>query len=580
MTQDITRAQSFLQLSIFGKCLLMVAIITGLVAGLMTFNAEALLKDVAHRGLSALAYDSTQSIARDVAGAIKFGKTPAVQSSFDHAIQVEGDKLGGAMAFSANGTVIVTTGTLSDEMRATLTVLAEKALKTGEIATDATGLVVAAPALFGDKKDKVGSVALQWTAAGLEAEYGAQQLKAIFLAVAAFATLLAAGAWFLHRALRLPLNAIAEAMDRVANADFESVIPMTKRRDEVGRIAQSLDIMRHGLGLAEIDRRKRDQEVAIQQSVVKELSTALQGLAHGDLTTRVPPDFPETYRSLGDNFDSAAERLGNAIGAVIATAGKIGREADQISRQSTNLSQRTENQAATLEETAAAMDELTANVNAAANSTREVEAFVQHAQNEASQSGSVVQSAVSAMQEIEKFSDQISTIISVIDDIAFQTNLLALNAGVEAARAGEAGRGFAVVASEVRALAQRSSEAAREIKSLITDSAQQVGKGVDLVGKAGEALSTIASRVQSISGLISGIARGAGAQSTSLNEINIGVSQLDQVTQQNAAMVQDANQTSESLMEEARRLVEMVSVFKIDEAAKTLPRGKRQTRAA
>jgi methyl-accepting chemotaxis protein len=368
-------------------------------------------------------------------------------------------------------------------------------------------------------------------------------------------------------------------MDGVANADYAKAIPMTLRQDEVGRIAQSLDIMRHGLGLAEADRKTRALEVERQQTVVQDLSAALRDLAEGDLRSRLPSSFPADYRDLHDNYDGAVSHLGDTLQRVIETAHKIGLEADQISRQSGNLSQRTENQAATLEETAAAMDELTANVNATATGTREVEVFVQQAQAEASQSGAVVQSAVMAMQEIEKFSGQISTIIGVIDDIAFQTNLLALNAGVEAARAGDAGRGFAVVASEVRALAQRSSDAAREIKSLITGSAQQVAKGVDLVGKAGQTLSNIAGRVQHISGLVTGIAQGAGAQSSSLNEINIGVSQLDQVTQQNASMVQDANQASESLRHEVRELVSLVSVFKTEQA-RAMPQPRRHSAVA
>ena len=268
-----------------------------------------------------------------------------------------------------------------------------------------------------------------------------------------------------------------------------------------------------------------------------------------------------------EDFDLAIERLGGVMRAVVETAGHIGQGAEGINRQSADLSQRTENQAATLEETAAAMDEMTTNVTRSAQSAVEVENVVRAAQAEASKSGVVVQDAVSAMQDIAKFSQDISTIIGVIDDIAFQTNLLALNAGVEAARAGDLGKGFAVVASEVRALAQRSSEAAKEIKSLITDSAKQVKKGVVLVGEAGNVLQGIVSGVQNISTLISGMAAGASAQSSGLKEINIGVSQLDQVTQQNAAMVQMASAASAKLTNQARHLEDLVSVFKTTSSA-------------
>jgi len=204
---------------------------------------------------------------------------------------------------------------------------------------------------------------------------------------------------------------------------------------------------------------------------------------------------------------------------------------------------------------------MTTSVTSAAEGTRSVEQTITEARIEAENSGVVVQNAVGAMQEIKQSSMQISQIIGVIDDIAFQTNLLALNAGVEAARAGEAGRGFAVVASEVRALAQRSSDAAMEIKTLIDDSSKEVERGVDLVGKAGGALTNITERVGQISHLIGEIAEGSTEQSTGLKEINIGVTQLDQVTQQNAAMVEEATAASHLLNADAGKLAELTSHF-------------------
>lgn len=298
------------------------------------------------------------------------------------------------------------------------------------------------------------------------------------------------------------MGALAQAMDTVANADFSTAVPMVRRPDEVGRIAQALEVRRHGLAMAATERIKHESEAESQKVVVRELSVSLQKLAAGDLTCRLPDNFSESYMQLHDDFNAAMAQLGAVLRLVIDTAGQIGLGAGDISQQSGNLSQRTETQAATLEETAAAMDELTANVTAAAAGVLQVEQVVQHAQTEPWQSGTVVESAVAAMEGIAKPSDKIPTITGVIDDIAFQTNLLALNAGGEAARAGDAGRGFAVVAAEVRALAQRSSEAAREIKALITGSAHQVAKGVDLVGKAGQALASIVSRVQNISALM------------------------------------------------------------------------------
>jgi methyl-accepting chemotaxis protein len=375
--------------------------------------------------------------------------------------------------------------------------------------------------------------------------------------------LFAVAALFLHRSLRLPMKAVAQAVDGVARSDYDTAIPMVTRHDEIGGIARALEVMRDSLALAQADRAHRDAETTRQQVVVQEVSLGLKRLAAGDLTQGLPADFPPDYQQLKEDFDLAIERLGGVMRAVVETAGQIGQGAAGINQQSIDLSQRTENQAATLEQTAAAMDEMTTNITRAAQSAVEVESVVRSAHSEASKSGVVVQDAVAAMQDIAKFSHDISTIIGVIDDIAFQTNLLALNAGVEAARAGDMGKGFAVVASEVRALAQRSSAAAKEIKNLITDSAKQVNKGVVLVGEAGQVLQGIVTGVQNISTLISGIAEGASAQSSGLKEINIGVSHLDQVTQQNAAMVQQSSAASEKLARQARHLEDLVSVFKM-----------------
>jgi methyl-accepting chemotaxis protein len=564
MSRPSLQLARFGRFSIFGKCLAMVAVITALVAGLMTFNAGSLLRDVATSGLRSLALDATQSLAREVSGALKFGKDDAVIAAFDAIIQREGDKLTFAVTYDLSGVAGNQSGHTTDAVLQAAPALVAKALQSGTIETDESGLIVAAPAIFGERGEVSGIVVTQWTTAGLEAAYGAQLMRAAGVAVIAFLLLMSVGAWFLHRTLRAPLKAVGLAMGAVASEDYETAIPFTARQDEVGTIANALDIMRLGLGAAEVERRAREREVQSQNEVVAALSSGLQKLATGDITVRMPATFPDNYRQLAEDYDTAMVRLGTALHAVTRTADKIGAEASDINRQSDDLSQRTENQAATLEETAAALAELTANVAAAASGARQVEQVVQEAQADVGESGTIVLNAVGAMQEIQKFSDQISAIISVIDDIAFQTNLLALNAGVEAARAGEAGRGFAVVASEVRALAQRSSDAAREIKSLINGSVQQVAKGVDLVGKAGQALSIIVDRVQNISVLITGITQGVVAQSVSLNEINIGVSQLDQVTQKNAAMVQDANQASGSLSREARELVGLVSVFKAD----------------
>ncbi|HWA60135.1 MAG TPA: methyl-accepting chemotaxis protein, partial [Caulobacteraceae bacterium] len=237
--------------------------------------------------------------------------------------------------------------------------------------------------------------------------------------------------------------------------------------------------------------------------------------------------------------------------------------AEEIAKASDDLSRRSEQQAASLEETAAALDEITATVRQTAAGAGQASEAVGAAKREAVQSGEVVAEAVAAMGGIEQSSKQISQIIGVIDEIAFQTNLLALNAGVEAARAGDAGRGFAVVASEVRALAQRSADAAKEIKSLISASSRQVEQGVGLVGRTGEALTSIGAKVSQIDVLVAEISGSAQEQATGLGQVNVAVNDMDKVVQRNAAMVEESTAAAHSLKAEAAQLAALVAGFRL-----------------
>ena len=312
---------------------------------------------------------------------------------------------------------------------------------------------------------------------------------------------------------------------------------------------------------AETERARIAQE---QQDVVKALGVALTELAEGDLNSDILVPFPPEYDKLRSDFNAAVSALRNAVGAVVHNAESIRSETLEITSAADDLSRRTEKQAATLEETAAALDELTMSVKSAAEGADEARKKSEEAQRNAEQGGEVARQAVAAMDGIKTSSQAISKITSVIDDIAFQTNLLALNAGVEAARAGEAGRGFAVVATEVRALAQRSSDAAREINTLISASAQQVRDGVDLVDRTGGALASIVTSVAEISRSVSGIAFSAREQATGLAEINTAVNELDQVTQQNAAMFEETTAASHALTAEADALAAAVAQFRMN----------------
>jgi len=338
----------------------------------------------------------------------------------------------------------------------------------------------------------------------------------------------------------------------------------SKSGDVIRVLLVGNDVTQAQLQMEEAEAIRIELEQA-QSEVVEALSIGMRQLSEGDLTTEITKKFKPDYESLRADFNDAVATLRKAMLRVIDNAGSIRGEASEISNAADDLSRRTERQAATLEETAAALDELTASVRSAAEGAGLANQVVSDAKSSAEASGVVVQEAVDAMEEIQTSSSKISRIINVIDDIAFQTNLLALNAGVEAARAGEAGRGFAVVASEVRALAQRTSDAAREINDLISTSSQHVGRGVDLVGQAGSALQQIVESVSNIAVHVSEIAVSANEQSSGLAEINTAVNQLDQVTQQNAAMFEETTAASHSLTKEAENLSETTAQFRIGE---------------
>mgnify|MGYP000957235408 CR=1 FL=1 len=313
---------------------------------------------------------------------------------------------------------------------------------------------------------------------------------------------------------------------------------------------------------------QRDQTTALAA-----LGEALSKVAAGDLTVRVQGEIAESFHKLKSDFDGMAARLEEAMRGVAEATSAIRLGADEIAVASDDLSNRTEHQAASLEQTTAALNEMTASVRKTASDAKAASARVSTSRDEAARSQAVVEETVAAMTAIAQSSNQIAQIVGMIDEIAFQTNLLALNAGVEAARAGEAGRGFAVVASEVRALAQRSAEAAKEIKNLISTSGQHVASGVDLVGQTGKALGAIATSVVEIDQYVAEIARQAQEQAGGLGEINAAVGQMDQVTQQNAAMVEEATAATHSLKGEAGRLADLIGGFQVGGLSGSAARG-------
>lgn len=393
---------------------------------------------------------------------------------------------------------------------------------------------------------------------------GAITGRQTLIVIAIASSILSIGICYLYvgRNILFRLKKLRATTTQLADGNLDVDIPSTSH-DELGQMAAALTIFQEKLAEQHRFKDQERQRQEEQNNVVEQLTEGMQHLANGQLMVRLEQAFAEDYEDLRLSFNTSIAALEETIGDVISSAGSINSGASEISQAANELAKRTERQAATLEETAAALEEMTLSVNSAAQGARNVESAMGDAREEAQKSGLVVQEAVSAMTEIVKSSDQIAQIIGVIDDIAFQTNLLALNAGVEAARAGDAGRGFAVVASEVRGLAQKSAEAATQIKDLIDDSSKHVERGVDLVGKAGTALTSIAQQVNNISNQISDIATGSVEQASGITEINGSVAQLDTVTQQNATMVEEATAAGQLLHNDAKTLTQLMSRFAI-----------------
>ncbi len=412
----------------------------------------------------------------------------------------------------------------------------------------------------------------------------------VFSSLAAL-LVMAALSFFALRALIRPLGVLTGTVRAIAAGDNAADIPYAKLNNEFGNIARALQIFRdNALEKQRIEEESADERAAAEaerlrneadkrlvdlqiDTAVSQLATALSKLAQGDLSVSIDATFAGKLETLRTDFNQSVVRLRETLTHIRASTLAIQRNSAELSQSATELSRRTESQAASLEETAAAVDEITVTVRSSAERAHEANQAVTSTRKSADDSGVVVKSAVAAMGRIEQASQKIELIIEVIDDIAFQTNLLALNAGIEAARAGDAGKGFAVVAQEVRELAQRSASAAREIKDLINQSTSEVSSGSALVQQAGEVLAKISSDITAISQHVSTIATASQDQSAALQEINTSVNKMDQMTQQNGAMVEETSEASRQLAGEAQALLDLVEQFRIEADHRGTARG-------
>jgi methyl-accepting chemotaxis protein len=388
-------------------------------------------------------------------------------------------------------------------------------------------------------------------------------------------------AWLIGRGITKPVVSLTSAMGALAGGNLDVEIAGRDRADEVGTMANAVQVFKdNALALkaaeaqaveqqraAEDERRRNDEaraETARQVAlVVDALGAGLERLAKGDLTCRLNQAFADEYKKVQEDFNAAIGQLQQTISAIVTSTQEVSSAASEISTSTTDLSQRTEEQAASLEETSASMEQISATVKKNAENAQHANQLTKNTFEVADRGGAVVAQAVSAMSRIEDSSRKISDIIGVIDEIARQTNLLALNAAVEAARAGEAGRGFAVVASEVRSLAQRSSQAAKDIKALITNSSGQVQEGVELVNRAGTSLEEIVQSIRRVAEIVSDIASASAEQAMGLDQINKALTQMDEVTQQNSALVEENAATAKTLEHQSSAMDERVGFFRL-----------------
>jgi methyl-accepting chemotaxis protein len=403
------------------------------------------------------------------------------------------------------------------------------------------------------------------------------------------ALVLIATAIFMFVTVIKPLRALTGGMRELAAGNFDVVLPGVGRKDEIGGIAGAVDEFKMRLAEkmrmeaereAEVARREqaeRDERARLEAEqarivaeVVAELGQGLENLAKGNLTYRVSKEFTAEYKKIQSDFNGAIEQLQDTVQRIASSSMEIQNAAAEIATATTDLSQRTEEQAASLEETSASMEEIAATVKQNAENAQRANELTRETREVAGRGEAVVAEAVTAMAGIEESSRKISDIISVIDEIARQTNLLALNAAVEAARAGEAGRGFAVVASEVRSLAQRSSQAAKDIKDLIVNSSGQVEHGVQLVNRAGDSLKDILQSIRSVADIVADIANASSEQAAGIDQINRALAQMDEVTQQNSALVEENAATAKTLEDQSSALDGRVAVFQLDTAGRTM----------
>jgi len=546
--------------SVFVRCAGIAAIITIVVATVLTVQSMSLIGGLATQGVVDRASREADQTAAALVKPLRFNAERMVVKTVIGTMEAAGEYGSALVVVDAEGAQIGQSEA-GVELHPALVELANEAMASGAHVVAEGGLWVAAPVFAKAEGPVVGAMAMAWNADSALAAAQVQKVKILVSAAVVFATMMVGAVFLFQRVIGRPLRMITGSVERIAAGNFSDDELLLGRRDEFGAIGVHLAAMTESLRAAGIAEEARAKEAEYQADVVTQLGASLNVLAEGVLNQEIDVEFKEDYAALRDNYNRAVRQLRDLINEVAGNTHNLLDSANSIAASSDELSSRTETQAATLEESAAALEELLNSVNSASEGAKQAEDYVAETREIAERNGAVMKSAIDAMGAIEKSSEEISDITNVIDDIAFQTNLLALNAGVEAARAGKSGKGFAVVATEVRGLAQRSADAAQRIKALISGAGEQINTGVRLVEEAGGALDEVLDKVAGVSGMVSTIAASAGEQATGLKEINVGISNLDRVTQQNAAMVGEATSSAHTMRENATSLNSLISRF-------------------